>query len=437
MYLIDVPPPTISGNLHMGHCFAYTHMDFIARYHKLKGNILYPFCFDNNGLPTEKLGLKAGYKHSQDIKMNSIIIATDYKELFDKLYIDFQDKEYQTYSELATKLCYMSFEDLKRKGLCYKAETEYYFCPETQISISQSELDENGCFERSGAKAILKKGEGWFIKIKKYADEIKGVINDITWRPEMFKQRLLNWVDELEYDWSISRERKYGIQIPGENMTFDTWFISSLTPQLAWSTFTDIESLSCPVFDIRFQGHDIIRTWALYTIVKSLYHNQQIPWRTIIINGHVLGDENKKLNKKDLKVDKGPHDYLKEYGSSGIRYWAGHNKMGTDTKVDETVMERGKRLQTKIRSAGKFLNGRPRQGENEGFYNAWKKIEETFHIAMKEDNFPGGLEILTSFFWGIYCDEWIEHSKKEPCTITLSKIYYEMLPLWRIFLPEI
>jgi len=456
MYLIDVPPPTISGKLHMGHCFAYTHMDFIARYHKLKQKILYPFCFDNNGLPTEKLGLKAGCRFPQDIKMHSVVVATDYKELFDKLYIDFQEREYQTYSESAIKLCNMSFEDLKRKGLCYKAETEYLFCPETLVSISQSELDENGCFERSGVKAIVKKGEGWFIKIKNNIEPIKEMINDITWRPEMFKQRLLSWLDSIEYDWSISRERKYGIPIPDEpGMTFDTWFISSLTPQLAWACLMGEETLKCPVFDIRFQGHDIIRTWALYTIVKSLYHNQQIPWKTIIINGHVLGDENKKLSKSKNVREKmaetcveyihhrydlptrTPHDYLNKYGSAGVRYWAAHNQMGTDTRVDEAVMERGKRLQTKIRNAGRFLRERENAGTNNDFYKIWLAVEEQFHTLMKEDNFPEGLHLLETFFWDTYCDQWIESSKKNPCNITLRAIYEEILPLFEIYLPEI
>src|SRR6516225_3642145 len=55
-FLIGCPPPTISGNLHMGHVFSYAQMDFIARYHRhIKGEYLvYPYCYDNNGLPTEK-----------------------------------------------------------------------------------------------------------------------------------------------------------------------------------------------------------------------------------------------------------------------------------------------------------------------------------------------------------------------------------------------
>jgi valyl-tRNA synthetase len=58
-FTIDMPPPTISGQLHMGHAFSYTQMDFLARYQRLKGNeLIYPFGYDNNGIPTEKFAYK-------------------------------------------------------------------------------------------------------------------------------------------------------------------------------------------------------------------------------------------------------------------------------------------------------------------------------------------------------------------------------------------
>ena len=53
-YVIDTPPPTVSGMLHMGHVFSYVQADFIARYQRMKGQtIYYPMGFDDNGLPTE------------------------------------------------------------------------------------------------------------------------------------------------------------------------------------------------------------------------------------------------------------------------------------------------------------------------------------------------------------------------------------------------
>lgn len=55
IFSIDTPPPTVSGDLHIGHVFSYTHTDFIARYKRISNfEIFYPIGFDNNGLPTER-----------------------------------------------------------------------------------------------------------------------------------------------------------------------------------------------------------------------------------------------------------------------------------------------------------------------------------------------------------------------------------------------
>ncbi|MEK6816465.1 MAG: class I tRNA ligase family protein, partial [Nanoarchaeota archaeon] len=54
LFTIDTPPPTVSGNMHIGHAFSYSQQDFVARYKRMKGfNVYYPFGTDDNGLPTE------------------------------------------------------------------------------------------------------------------------------------------------------------------------------------------------------------------------------------------------------------------------------------------------------------------------------------------------------------------------------------------------
>src|SRR3990172_4318411 len=56
VFSIDTPPATVSGQLHLGHTYSYTHPDLVARFRRMRGsNVFYPMGYDDNGLPTERL----------------------------------------------------------------------------------------------------------------------------------------------------------------------------------------------------------------------------------------------------------------------------------------------------------------------------------------------------------------------------------------------
>jgi valyl-tRNA synthetase len=452
-YLIDVPPPTISGSLHLGHLFSYSHMDVVARNAlRQKKTLVYPFCFDCNGLPTEKLASKAGVHEPKDIYDHARYVAVKYQTLFADMNMSFADGEYGRYDTMAPPtqaMARLSFKDLVEKGYAYRAESEYLYCPVLKTSVSQSEVDDNGIYERSGAKVEKRIGDGWFIKIKENLPRIRAAIDEIKWHPDAFRHRLHRWLDDIQYDWSISRTRNYGIHIPGdenEGLVFDTWFTSSLTPQLAWMVHSGEINLKCPIFDCRFQAHDIIRTWALFTIVKSLYHNDQIPWRNIIVSGHALSPKGDKL-AKSLGNASDPYEYINKYGSDGVRYWACHTQNGTDTRIDLDTMNYGKKLCNKLRNAKRFLDMQATNGFEPPATSSdmkvtrtksWTYAKERIDDFLNEFAWADALKELTALFWNEFCDKWIEDAKHgSDCVGTLKAIFADMLPYFGIFMPKI
>lgn len=453
-YLIDVPPPTISGLLHMGHVFSYCHMDFIARYKRGyltdsdmhnagQDPLLYPFCFDCNGLPTERLAQSISSRCISE--PNEIIAFAEqtsgmYAELFKSMGMGWSPHKFHTFDANSIALAELSFADLKEKGLAYKATREYFWCPEHKVSVSQAEIDDEGHYERSGAKVELRTGEGWFINMLDHLPRIREAIDAIQWHPDVFRERLHAWLNDLKYDWSISRERNYGIHIPGEpdNIVFDTWFTSSLSPQLAWASHTGKPSLQCPIFDARFQAHDIIRTWALFTIVKSLYHNNQIPWKRIIVSGHALDPKGRKISKTAGNFV-APQTYIDKYGMEGVRYWAALNQVGTDTRCDEQMMAKGKKLINKIKNAYKFLQmGEAKGGKHHDHWIEACKMFGRMQTYMDHDyNWPLGIQTLTDFFWHTFCDKWIEECKTTPMYETLGEVFQILVGEFSVFFPDL
>ena len=114
MYLIDVPPPTISGLLHMGHVFSYAQMDFLARFHMARGKVVYPFCFDNNGVPTARLAAQEGIEDPQEIEKMSHAYAERYRNLFSSMRFDFANNpSYCTLSDETRQLANTSLRNLR------------------------------------------------------------------------------------------------------------------------------------------------------------------------------------------------------------------------------------------------------------------------------------------------------------------------------------
>ena len=251
---------------------------------------------------------------------------------------------------------------------------------------------------KSPLEIIVKKQ--WNIKVLDIKDELHKKASEIKWYPEWMEGRIHSWIDGLSWDWTISRQRFFGVPVPcwyslrqgeegkvllptkeqlpvdptkdlpigytrdeviGETDVFDTWMTSSVSPQLSAQGINEnyigneerFKALSLP-FDLRPQGHDIIRTWAFCTLVKSYYHQNIIPWKNIFVNGFCLASDGTKMSKsKGNGVD--PMKTIDEFGTDAVRYWTANSQLGTDTNYSTDMIKIGQKLITKLYNSGKFV----------------------------------------------------------------------------------
>ena len=234
----------------------------------------------------------------------------------------------------------------------------------------------------------------WFVKVMDRKEELLEAGRKIHWHPGYMLSRYEDWVNNLEWDWCISRQRYHGVPFPlwycsecgsvilaedsklpvnpnmqspskpcecgsnsfvPETAVMDTWMTSSMTPQIA-GKWLDMGNTFDKVFpmSLRVQAHDIIRTWTFYTIVKSLYHFGKIPWTDIGISGHGLSPEGHKVSKSRAINVSDPPAVMEKYSADAVRYWAASSRLGEDSMINEDKIAAGQKLVTKLWNVARF-----------------------------------------------------------------------------------
>jgi valyl-tRNA synthetase len=173
---------------------------------------------------------------------------------------------------------------------------------------------------------------------------------------------------------------------------------------------------------MRTQAHEIIRTWTFYTIVRSLYHTGDIPWKDLMICGFVLAKKGEKISKSKSNTDLVPMNLIANYSADALRYWAANARLGTDTFFAVDELDISKRFITKLWNASKFAISHLQDIDFNNSPNLlpvdrWM-IEKTNDVIMKASKMLNQYEIgsarheIDDLFWKDFCDNYVEIIKE-------------------------
>ena len=346
--------------------------------------------------------------------------------------------------------------------------------------------------ERCGTEIEFVKSKQWFVKYLDLKSDLLKWGKELNWHPEFMRHRYDNWVKGLQWDWLVSNQRYFGVAFPvwycekcgevilakesqlpvepikdkppvvkcpkchsdkiiPETDVLNTWFTSSMSPQLAIQHVKN-ENVKKKLFpmNLRLQAHEIISFWLFNTVVKSRLHFKKNPWKDTAISGFVTMKGEKMSKSKGNAVS--PQEVMEKYGADALRYWAASSKLGEDFDYQEKDLVTGKKLVTKLINASKFvfMNLKDYHGKKP---RKLEKLDELFLVKLNSTiksatesfsnyEYSKAKSDIENFFWKDFTDNYLEIVKKRIYQGTGEKkvsaqytLYHSLFIMLRLFAP--
>ncbi|MEM0116634.1 MAG: valine--tRNA ligase [Thermoplasmata archaeon] len=361
------------------------------------------------------------------------------------------------------------------------------------IKVEEIEHNVGTCWRCGTPLEILNK-EQWFIKTLDLKERLFELSNRLNWYPEFMKKRLEEWINGLEWDWVISRQRYFATPIPawicennhvvyaskedllkrddyvdptkekpkvkncpicgkelkGVEDVFDTWIDSSISPLYNSFLYRD-DKLFKKLYpmSLRPQAHDIIRTWAFYSLIRCDIVTNEIPWKDIFVDGHILAEDGRPMHASWGNVVD-PLKIIDEFGTDPFRYFAATCTIGEDTPFRRRELVHGKKLLNKLWNVANFVEINVDKKENvriEDPMDLWilSEFSETLEKVtnyMENYRYDRAIREIDEFFWHIFADHYIEMIKyrvKEDkgTKLALYNVFLGIIKIYAPFIPHI